>query len=69
MTMIMGFGFSGRDQIVHDEIDMTLDVPALFILTPAVKQVQHRIPAFGVGIVYPAECRRRRAAILPVTFE
>jgi hypothetical protein len=35
--------FLRRNQVVHDEICMSLDMPALLVLSPAVQQIRNRI--------------------------
>ena len=57
------------DQVVHDHVDVALDVPALLVLSPAVHQVEHGVLRLGVGLVVRAACRRRPGATAPVTVE
>src|SRR5690606_32940378 len=39
------------DQVVEDDVDVALPVPAGLVLTPAVEQVEHRIASAGVRVV------------------
>ena len=58
-------GLSRRDQVIHDGVHMPLDVPARFILAPAVQQIKYRIPAAQYSSRSPEACIRTSDAIGP----
>ncbi len=37
------FGFAVGDQVVHDQVGVSLVHPSGFVLTPAVLQIEHRV--------------------------
>jgi hypothetical protein len=41
-------GLPGRDQIIENQVHVPLPVPAGFVFTPAMQQVQDRVTSFGV---------------------
>ena len=59
------FGLLLGDQVIQDEIDVALRVPALLVFAPAVKQVENRVAVARIGRHTPAACRRNSGAICP----
>ena len=53
------------DEVVHDYVDVTLDVPALLVLAPAVQQIENGISGLGVGVIVQAAYTRTPAATVP----
>lgn len=41
-----GLGLFLRDQVVHDHVDVPLNVPPLLVLSPAVQQIEHFVPLY-----------------------
>jgi len=46
-----GFGLLLGDQVVHDDVDVALNVPPLLVFSPAVEEIQHRVFRFGIRVV------------------
>src|ERR1035441_590154 len=46
-----GLCFSFREQIIHDQIGMTLIAPAGFIFSHAMLQIEHRVSRIGILVI------------------
>ena len=57
-----GPGLTFGDQVVHDQIGAALIPPGIFIFTPAVLQIQHRVALRWCPCRNPAAYKRRRGA-------